>query len=59
MTNFEAIMQMTEEQFGHFLCALIPPTDDCDEPCEHCPMQDKCLNGHDGFIRWLKDEVTR
>lgn len=56
MNNFEYLKSMTIEQMSHFLCDTIENlSEDEYYPCDMCPVSDKCTEGRNGWLKWLKE----
>ena len=55
MTNYEHIKELDIEQLGHFLCDSMDDLGS-DYPCDHCPMNYKCVDGVNGWFAWMSEE---
>ena len=48
-TNADRIRAMTDEELARFLCAYT-------YGCEKCAAEKFCGEGHNGWLKWLKQE---
>ena len=56
MTNFERMKNADIDKMAQLLCKGVEDIAD-DYPCDFCPMEGKCLDGHNGWADWLKEET--
>jgi hypothetical protein len=60
MTNFEYIKSLTQTELSHFLCEMVEEEfykthDDSEWQCDKCPVQDRCHQGGNGWLIWLRE----
>ena len=59
-TNYECMKSLSLEELGSLLCdlmAYIKVKDSVKEdPCDYCPMTDRCSQGNSGWKDYLKDD---
>lgn len=56
MTRFEYLKSLPVEQAAQYLCGGVEDISD-DYPCDHCPLEEKCNEGKNGWGKWLKEEA--
>lgn len=54
MTNFEKLKNADIDEMSQLLCKAIEDITD-DYPCDHCFMEGRCSDGHNGWADWLKE----
>lgn len=50
MTNGDKIRSMSDMELSRELCKI-------SGVCAECIVQDMCYEGHNGFEKWVKEEV--
>lgn len=55
MTNFDKIKNADIDEMAQLLCKAIEDITD-EYPCDHCFMEGRCSNGHNGWTDWLKEK---
>lgn len=57
MNNYEYMKNINIEQLSHFLCeAMEYLSEEEYYPCDRCPMHDRCREGANGWLDWLREE---
>ena len=54
MTRFDKLKTMDIKDVATELCLYIS---EHVEDCDHCPFTDRCRQGHNGVLDYLKEEV--
>lgn len=58
MDNYTKMKPLSVEDMSHFLCASMEYLSEEEYyPCEKCPMREKCSEGCNGWLTWLKEET--
>ena len=55
-TNADRIRAMTDEELAEFMCHSVSPSGTVN--CSSCEAQGFCRMGHNGWLDWLKQEVS-
>ena len=58
MTRFEYLKTLPVEKAAQYLCRGVEDISD-DYPCDHCPLEEKCNEGRNGWAKWLSAEAYK